>query len=419
MAIDEIDEETMRATIGEVLSPARAISSPEHLKGRQNSLKEIDRSLAMPGRHIFIYGDRGVGKTSLALTSAHIHQSADADPITVSCDTETDLFRLVRDIGNQAVGNSPGVIEKKSLQSGFSFKFLSGSKTSEITRGQIPALETINECVDIIRYLQEIHSLKPIVVIDEFDRIKSKKHRRQFAEFLKKIGDSDVATRFLICGIATSLDHLLDEHLSIARNISSIELKRLSHDARWAIIEEACDRLGVIFPRDMILRIGQISDGFPHYVHLVGEKIFWEVFDDTNKIETASRKHFDDGVRAAVLSSEALPRATYAKATQHYADDYSEVLWAVADGPHLARGTPDIYTKSYLEIMKYRKGREPLNRTTFSNRLNRLKMETHGEILEALGHGWFKFSDAVVRGYVRLKAQEEGIEVGDGYFNAA
>ena len=66
--------------MGRVLSPARAIDSPELLKGRDEQLQEIRRARYQGGRQIFIYGYRGVGQTSLAQTAAHQHQSA-ADPV--------------------------------------------------------------------------------------------------------------------------------------------------------------------------------------------------------------------------------------------------------------------------------------------------------------------------------------------------
>ena len=67
--------------MGRVLSPARAIDSPELLKGRDEQLQEIRRGAwYQGGRQIFIYGYRGVGQTSLAQTAAHQHQSA-ADPV--------------------------------------------------------------------------------------------------------------------------------------------------------------------------------------------------------------------------------------------------------------------------------------------------------------------------------------------------
>lgn len=62
--------------------------------------------------------------------------------------------------------------------------------------------------------------------------------------------------------------------------------------------------------------------------------------------------------------------------------------------------------------------RQVLDRTKFSNRLNRLKTDAHGKIIVSSGAGWFEYADNIVRGYVRLKAQQEKIEIGDGYFNA-
>ncbi len=85
MAIQRLEEDAFKAILKEHLTPARAINSPQHLRGREKTLTQIDRAFNSPGKHIFIYGDRGVGKTSLAQTAASIHQSADAEPILVAC----------------------------------------------------------------------------------------------------------------------------------------------------------------------------------------------------------------------------------------------------------------------------------------------------------------------------------------------
>lgn len=418
MAIDGLDEEAVRIIISEALSPARAISSPEHLKGRDKNIKQIERDLAIPGRIVFVYGDRGVGKTSLALTTATLHQSSDALPITVSCDSSTQLYQLISDILNQALARHPGEIKKTTREAGFSFKFLTGKKASEVLEGEVPPIKSINECVDIIRFLPVIHSRQPLIVIDEFDRISKKEDKRAFAEFFKKIGDDEIESRFIICGIGSSLDALLGEHLSVARNFVSVKLERLTHDARWEIIEQASERLGIKFDRGMVMRIGQISDGFPHYVHLLGEKIIWAAFDDNEVVTLVKPDHFSVGLREAILSAEALPRLAYATATQKYKDDYKEVLWAIADGPHLERQTADIYENSYQQIMRERPGRRALDRQAFYNRVNRLKTASHGRIIESPKRSWYKFSDNVVRGYVRLEAQNDGIEVGDEFFSS-
>ena len=62
MAVNNYDDNEFMSILNDVLSPSDAIRSPENLKGREQALREISRNLKMKGRHIFIYGDRGVGK---------------------------------------------------------------------------------------------------------------------------------------------------------------------------------------------------------------------------------------------------------------------------------------------------------------------------------------------------------------------
>lgn len=70
MSIHGITDEDLKTVLSENLTPSDSIKTPERLFGREKTLQTIDRAFASPGRQIFIFGDRGVGKTSLALTAA-------------------------------------------------------------------------------------------------------------------------------------------------------------------------------------------------------------------------------------------------------------------------------------------------------------------------------------------------------------
>jgi hypothetical protein len=66
--------------------------------------------------------------------------------------------------------------------------------------------------------------------------------------------------------------------------------------------------------------------------------------------------------------------------------------------------------------MEERHPREPLERHSFSVRLNALKSQRHGSILVGTRAGWYEFRENIVRGYVRLRAEKEGIQLGvEGY----
>jgi hypothetical protein len=59
------------------------------------------------------------------------------------------------------------------------------------------------------------------------------------------------------------------------------------------------------------------------------------------------------------------------------------------------------------------KGATPLDRERFNSRINTLKRPTHASILKANRQGWYEFSEAVVRGYVRLRAEAAGVQLGN------
>jgi uncharacterized protein len=77
MCIAGFDCLSFEKALKQTLSPTTPIRSAEFLRGRDKKLEDIRRAVIQPGRHIFIYGDRGVGKTSLAQTAAFEHQSAE------------------------------------------------------------------------------------------------------------------------------------------------------------------------------------------------------------------------------------------------------------------------------------------------------------------------------------------------------
>jgi uncharacterized protein len=190
-----------------------------------------------------------------------------------------------------------------------------------------------------------------------------------------------------------------------------IQLERLSHDARWEIISSAARELGVSVDENTNIRIGQISDGFPYYVHLIGEKLFWAVFDNEHDVAETSPDLFEAALREASSEAEPSLKAAYEKATQKYNNDYQQVLWAVADDSSLRRQVKEIYD-SYRRIMsRHYTNKDVMDLTKFYNRMNSLRTDRHGSILRTTGAGWYEFRENRLRGYVRLVAEREGVQL--------
>lgn len=67
--IHELTLEQFASELGSVASHSKPIDQVSHLKGRESQINTVKQAIYAAGRHVFIYGERGVGKTSLAKTA--------------------------------------------------------------------------------------------------------------------------------------------------------------------------------------------------------------------------------------------------------------------------------------------------------------------------------------------------------------
>jgi MoxR-like ATPase len=101
MTITARTEEEFVERLNAHLRPSTTIESFEHLYGREPQLEQIKETIYSPGRHVFIYGDRGVGKTSLARTAAFKFAPSTYEPVYVACGTDSTFIGIVSSIVDQ------------------------------------------------------------------------------------------------------------------------------------------------------------------------------------------------------------------------------------------------------------------------------------------------------------------------------
>ena len=409
MSINHLTEDEFIAILGDCLLPSSPVRREELLRGRTQQLNQIKKALLSPGRNVFIYGDRGVGKTSLAQTAAYLYQSSDAEPVIVACDVTSSCFKVVQTVANKLLGENPTKTKTViSNKANIGYKLFGIEIQRSLEEGKIPTPSSVDDAINLLQFATSIHSRSPVIVIDEFERITEPMEKRVFGDLIKQISDQSIPAKFICCGVGSSLEDLLSGHESCYRYLSAVPLDRLEIDPRIEIIEHAAGRLGVSISRDYKVRIALISDGFPHYVHLIGSKLFWSVYEDPGIPSEVRANHFSDAVAESILDVEAHLRQIYEKATQKYSDEYQYILWAVADHPDLKRRSTDIYNDSYVRIMD-QLNIQPLGRNKFNTRINMLKRESHAEILRATRQGWYEFHEPVLRGYCRLQAQKREV----------
>lgn len=101
-----------------------------------------------------------------------------------------------------------------------------------------------------------------VLVIDEFDEIRSEAERSHFADFITQIEDRRLPIRFVLCGVSESVKTLLGADESC---YSTADFARPRPDANVGKIKTT--QQGA-------------SHALPHYAHLVSERLFWEMFND-------------------------------------------------------------------------------------------------------------------------------------------
>ena len=413
MTIEGYTEDEFGTKLGVLLSPSRPIHDVEYLKGRDKELDTIRKCLYAPGRHVFIYGDRGVGKSSLGQTAAIQYQSAGTLPIFASGSPNDTFNTIVGNIISQAIGqrrvDAMDRFERQSVELN-GMTFTEGQETTRVDLAA--AIRSVGDAVELFNQIAG-HSDKRSVVIDEFDTIADPIERNKFAALLKQMGDRSINLKFIFTGIGRSLDELLGAHQSAYRQLETVELPRLGWDARREIVRSAVESFGIGLNDDVNWRIAMVSDGYPYYIHLVTEKILWAAYSAEEPVEEIGWDLFNHGLTDAIMSTTAELKRPYENAVLHRSQEFEDIVWATADHDDLLRSTNDMYESYKVVVGKRRDGREMIDRGRFTTQLRKLKTSSYGAVLqkEEGRPGWYSYREKMLRGFARMQAQASGVEL--------
>ena len=111
------------------------------------------------------------------------------------------------------------------------------------------------------------------------------------------------------------------------------------------------------------------------------------------------------------------------EAVRKYAKNAEAILWAAADGHELQRKVVDMH-KSYQrlilsnhQLVEYNPSTDEsplthaLTEAQFRARIYNLCQEKYGHVLTSNGKGWYEYTEKMMRGYARLKAEAKGVEL--------
>lgn len=383
------DEKRLKNSgVRNVFTPHTPVNQENLFRGRMSEVQQILSTLNTPGQHVLLFGERGVGKSSLAnIASTKLIKIAGKELIIKRC-SKSDSFSTI-------------------------FEFLldkCGIDTSILTRNSSASLAIknigFNECIERKGIVDKINSpswicdkikdYNVLLLIDEFDSIQNKDDKHKVAELIKLLSDSNSTFKIFVVGIAESAEELTAGHTSIQRCLKEIKLSKMNKMELIDIIKTGSSKLNLNFTRDAKFRICSLSSGYPHFTHLIALKaaenaIVNELSNiDINEVNEAIEKSISDCENTLRLSYEDTVKSSSTIGV------YRMVLYATALCYDEFIRSKDI--KFVYELIFD----EEITQQRLNQYLSKLVSNSNDKILKRLTKGVYRFADPRMSSYIRL-----------------
>lgn len=313
-----------RLALADALSASQPVTSRERLAGRHDTLAALIAAIEQQRAHVVLYGERGIGKTSLIHVFAETAREARYLVLYGSCGVEANFDEMFRTFA----GGIPLLYHSQISPTGDeteharSFADLLGS-------GPVDP----RELADLF---QKIVGTRVILVLDEYDRVADPAFRRDVAELIKNLSDRAARVQLVLTGVASNLDELIGFTPSIRRNIVGLAVGPMAEGELVEILGRAEEATGLRFSPEARALIVRMSGGSPYLVRLLGNRAAGRALDDRR--QAVSETDVITGTEAVLVEWNAgLPRRVQAQLQRPEVRSAWNVLIAAAR----ASGTPD------------------------------------------------------------------------------
>jgi Cdc6-like AAA superfamily ATPase len=393
----ELDEKLQKeAAVGEAFSPSAPVTNRDLFAGRTTQIRELINIVSNRGQHGVVYGERGVGKTSLVSVATIIVHEPDRVAVRVNCDA-TDTFgsiwtKVLSRVQYEEI--TPGV--------GFSSEAQSILKSAA---ERLPEEPTPNDVEAVLGGLSRLGSLA--LFIDEFDRISDPDAPLLMADTIKTLSDQGHSITIVLVGVADNVAELIAEHASIERALVQVRMPRMSAEELREIVYRGLERVEMTIQDEATERIVALSQGLPHYTHLLTQEAAKAaVWDDTMAV---GFKHVLDAMAKAIKRTGHTLAERYHAATQSPRAKtlYPDILLASALAPGDQLGY--FAASDVREPLRAIAGKE-YEIPAFSPHLHELCEESRGAVLQKTGQPRrfrFRFRNPLMQPYVIMRALAE------------
>lgn len=209
--------------------------------------------------HLVVFGDRGIGKTSLLHVLAILAKDARYLVRYASCSESSTFDSLFRAVARDVPllyhagydPSSPEVERDRSL-------------------GDILGEDPVTPA-SLSEELVKLTGTKLLIILDEFDRSPERGFRDKVAELIKNLSDRSARVQLVIGGVALNLSELVAHVPSIRRNVLGVAVSGMTSAELHQIIAKG-EAIGNFsfesITRDLLI---EMSNGSPYLANLLGQ----------------------------------------------------------------------------------------------------------------------------------------------------
>lgn len=378
----------------QVFRPSGPIQTGELFKGRVGQLIQISDVCQDPGRHGVIFGEPGVGKTSLAFVSAEIQKRNGRVPLRIGCDSSDDFSTIWEkffddlSLHSKISGNGPELEAIVNIALGLVQP--SGALTPDHVR---KALQVVSNVFGLI------------AIFDEYNRIDDEETSVFMSDLIKMLSDQLIGTTILLVGVADDVETLVTNHRSIQRCLSQVRMPRMQKDEIAQIVDEGLHSVSLTLDSEVRSWLLEVPQGLPQYAHLLAREAGRSAI--LSGRERVEEEDFFTSIRAALDLTAHTMGTTYQEAiSSPQKTIYEDVIIACA----LSEKNPfGFFSPAAVRepLSQIRKERYEIQRF----RIHLEQLCERGPLLTRTGkkHHWrFRFIDPMMQPYAIMKGLQTG-----------
>ena len=369
------------------------IDEEDLFAGRIGEVYKMLRTVMERSRHVVLFGEKGVGKTSLSNVfwkryNKSLQSFMVARVQAGPQDTFSSLWiRALEEL--KATGQASGKDEYVNFSSDY----------DTITPSQVR------------RELQKIGAnALPVIIVDEYNEVVDEDARKLTANLIKEFYDFSVTTTIILVGVAENISALIADHQSIDRAIVQVPLSRMSDDELKEIIQKRASRTLMTFSGDATWTIITLSRGLPFFTQVLSKHA--AVHAIAARRLSVTNEDVESAMRSFIADTAVAFREAYKKATRSNQENFFErslLACALAKTDEEGFFTATHVVEPYSAIMKDRK-----RIAHFEKHLRRFSSDEGGNILIKRGgdrQQTFRFADPMMQPYVIIRGiQSEMID---------